>query len=305
MSDRIYNRLGIDIGGTSIKFLILRGEEILYRKQIKTAQTGEQIVKSIQKEYCSIIRKYPIDAVGVGTPGEIKDGCVTAENLSLQQFPLEKRLCEQLGSCVVLDNDANCAALGELYFGAAKNCRNLVMITLGTGVGGGIILNGRIFRGQGTAGEFGHMIIQADGGENCLCGLSGCWEQYASASALLRQAAIAAAGSKESKLYQNYQKNGQKMTGEDFFDALKRECPVAEKVFDQYLYYLSVGIESISNILAPDIIVLAGGITKERDLLLNGIKKALRMEVRVDVSELKNDAGAMGAAMLSTLSKEI
>ncbi len=301
MNEQIENRLGVDIGGTYIKIIVLQGNKILYKNRIETAKTGEMIVESIKEEYCSLNKKYQIASVGVGVPGEIKNGFVTADNLPFWQFPLGKLLYEQLNCPVLIENDANCAALGELYFGSAKECGNMIMITLGTGVGGAVVMNRQIFHGQGTAGEFGHMIIQADQGKNCPCGLSGCWEQYASVTALLRQAESAAIFSKESILFNKYLKNEKKMDGECFFDALKSGCPTAKTVFKKYIGYLAVGIESLANILAPEMVILAGGITQEQDLILEGLKSALRISIRVRISALKNDAGAIGASILPIL----
>lgn len=293
------NRIGVDIGGTYIKFIVLCGSEIIYRNKVKTAETGYGIVDSIYREYRIITDKLPVVSIGIGVPGEIKKGFVTAENLSLLRFPLGKLLKEKLEVPIFLENDANCAAIGELYFGVAVDCKNFLVITLGTGIGGGIIIDRKIYYGNGSAGEVGHIIIMANQGKKCTCGQIGCWEQYASTAALLRQAEYAASHSQPSLLNKTYENKGKKLDGESFFDVLKQGCPIAQSVFEQYLHYLAVGIDSVANILAPEMIVLSGGITEEADILINGLRKVMYSNVCVKASLLKNDAGAMGAAVLS------
>ena len=291
-------KFGVDIGGTDIKFAVVDGGEVVYKNKIKTEDTTEKIIDSIAKEFNEIKQRYNIKTVGVGTPGNITGGRVTAVNLAFKDFALEEALTKQLGLPVTVDNDANCAALGEVVYGAAKHCKDMVLVALGTGVGGGVIMNRQICHTENNVGEIGHMIIQADGGRECRCGKSGCYEQYASISALCRDAEAAAKENTDSKLYEIYQQNG-KITGRTFFDALKADCPVAKAVYDKYLNYLAVGIKSIIMVFGPDAVVLAGGITNEGDLLLKPLKEKIgETNVEIIISSLQSDAGALGASLL-------
>ena len=198
---------------------------------------------------------------------------------------------------VNIDNDANCAALGEIMFGATTDCDNIILVTLGTGVGGGIIMGRQISHGKNSLGELGHIVIQTDNGRPCPCGLNGCWEQYASISALIRDSKQAAEENPDSILASVYKENG-KLNGKLIFEAIDAGCEVALKVFDKYLYYLASGINSLVNIFGPDAIVLAGGITNVGDRLLVPLKEKLATDVRIEISSLQNDAGSLGAAML-------
>lgn len=291
-------KLGIDIGGTNIKFAVVEGDCVKYKSSVKTERTCEGIIEAIAKEANSIKEQFNIKKVGVGTPGIIKNGMVTSVNLPFENTNLEKLLKERLGLPVTVDNDANCAALGEIEFGTTKECDNIVLVSLGTGVGGGIIMNRQICHGNNNMGEIGHIIIQTEGGRECPCGLCGCWEQYASATALIKDAQAAALENKESVLYGLMEKNGSRLDGKLIFEALDQGCETAKAVFDKYIFYLASGIESLVNIFGPDAVVLAGGVTKQGDKLLAPLKEKLRGNIRIEISELQSDAGALGAAML-------
>lgn len=291
-------RLGVDIGGTNIKFAVVNGGKKQYTSSIDTASTSDEILKNITDEVLRIKEMFPIKNVGVGTPGFIREGLVTAVNLPFKELALEEELSDRLKLPITVDNDANCAALGEVQFGAADDCDNIVLVTLGTGVGGGIIMNRQICHGNNSLGEVGHIIIQAVDGLECPCGLKGCWEQYASVTALIRQTKEAALANRDSILYSIYEKNGGDVNGELIFEAIEQGCSVAKEVFDKYLFYLSVGIDSLVNVFGPDAIVLAGGITKQGDNLLNPLKEKIHSDVRLEISTLQSEAGALGAAML-------
>ncbi|MDD6483355.1 MAG: ROK family protein [Clostridiales bacterium] len=291
-------KLGIDIGGTNIKFAVVEGDCVKYKSSVKTERTCEGIIEAIAKEANSIKEQFNIKKVGVGTPGIIKNGMVTSVNLPFENTNLEKLLKERLGLPVTVDNDANCAALGEIEFGTTKECDNIVLVSLGTGVGGGIIMNRQICHGNNNMGEIGHIIIQTEGGRKCPCGLCGCWEQYASATALIKDAQAAALENKESVLYGLMEKNSSRLDGKLIFEALDQGCETAKAVFDKYIFYLASGIESLVNIFGPDAVVLAGGVTKQGDKLLAPLKEKLRGNIRIEISELQSDAGALGAAML-------
>ena len=289
-------KLGIDIGGTAIKFAVINNNEVVYKDSIKTEDTEEKIISSITEKVISLKKDYEITTVGIGTPGRIKEGKVTATNIPFKNTALQDIISEKTGLYVVVDNDANCAALGEIEFGSTKDCENIVLVTIGTGVGGGIIMNRQIARSNNTMGEIGHFVIQAKNGRICPCGQKGCWEQYCSMTALLKDALKAAKKDKESILYNNIEDGS--LTGEAFFDAVQKGCPVAQKVFDDYIRYLAMGINSLVNIFGPDAIVLAGGVTKQGEKLLEPLKKLIVGDLRLEISTLQNDAGALGAAML-------
>ncbi|HAL63458.1 MAG TPA: glucokinase [Clostridiales bacterium] len=290
-------RLGIDMGGTNIKFAVVCGKTPVYKTKIKSPKTIEDIIDVITEKIFKFKKEYNIKFVGVGVPGEVRNGLISTDNLPFDKFPFEKVLSERAGMIVTVDNDANCAALGELAFGSTKDCENIILVTLGTGIGGGIILNRRVCHSNNNMGELGHIIIQAEGGRKCICGQSGCWERYCSATALIKEAKRTASKNKESVLYALMCKNGD-MTGEVFFEAIDKGCTVAERVYRRYIKYLARGIESLANIFGPDVIVLAGGITEQGDKILKPLKAELKKDVRIEISSLQSDAGALGAAMM-------
>lgn len=290
-------RFGVDIGGTNIKFAVVDGGKIKYQNCIDTVKNGDAIVRDIVAEYNKVKEEYQIEKMGVGIPGDVRDGVVLdASNLGLFDFPLASELAKRVDVPVKVANDADCAAIGELNFGSTKDCENLILVTLGTGIGGGVILNRKIMQTNRCSGEIGHIIIEMNG-RQCACGEKGCWEQYGSITALVKDAVKAAEENPDSKLAQIYNRDG-RMSGRLFFEALNENCPVANKVFDTYLDYLAVGIKSIDMVFGPDAIVLAGGITKEGEKILKPLREKLPSDIRVEVSTLQSDAGSLGAAIL-------
>ena len=292
-------KLGIDIGGTGIKFAVVEGSEIMYTSEIPTEKSScDKLISDIADECNRIRGMYSIKAVGVGTPGLIKNGLVTAANLPFKETPLVKLLKKHIDLPICLDNDANCAALGEAEFGVGVNYDNIVMVTLGTGVGGGIIIDKELCHSKNSMGEIGHIIVQTENGLPCPCGLNGCWEQYASVTALARQATEAALENKDSILYKIYEENNCKLNGKLVFEALDKGCEVTQKVFDKYIDWLAVGLISLINIFGPDAIVLAGGITKQGEKLIKPLRERLNTNINIEISKLQSDAGALGAAVL-------
>lgn len=290
-------RLGVDIGGTNIKFAVIDKGNVLHRDIIDTNDTCDGIISDIVDKATELRKKYNIKTIGIGTPGLIKNGYVSAVNIPFKETPLKKLLSAKIDLPISIDNDANCAALGEIEFGSASDCENIVLVTIGTGVGGGIIMNRQICRGNNSMGEIGHIIIQADDGRPCPCGLNGCWEQYASITALINDAETAAKATPDSILGNLLQKNGN-LNGELIFEALDKNCPVAKTVFDKYLDYLAAGINSIANVFGPDAIILAGGITQQGDKLLKPLCEKIALDIRIEISSLQSNAGSYGAAML-------
>ncbi len=294
-------RLGIDIGGTFIKFAVLKNGEILFKDSIETNQESDiKLLREIIEKTREIMKDFPVEKIGVGVPGRLEDGIVTSGNLPFKNTPIEKVLKDEfLGIPVTVQNDANCAALGEALFGAGAECENVVMVTLGTGIGGGIILERKIAPGNKRMGEIGHMIVMAKSGRECPCGLSGCWEQYASVTALIRQATETALLNKQDLLYKKYIDNGEKLNGKLIFEAFDEGSVCAKQVISEYVDWLKVGVESLVKIFAPDSIILAGGITKQGDKLIGELRKrAVTKGTKIEISILQNDAGRLGAAML-------
>lgn len=306
--------IGVDLGGTYVKCgIITRTGEMLVKRQIPTMPElgAKDVARRISLEISDMIAeiKIPRDkvaGVGMGVPGMIdgeKGEVVYADNLKWRHEPIARYVEEFSGFKVKAVNDANAAALGEAYFGAAKDYRDSVLLTLGTGVGGGIIINKKIFAGNRDAGaELGHMIIKADG-RRCGCGLKGCLEAYASATALIKETKRAMVRHKESKMWEVGLEN---VNGKTSFDYAEAGDETAKKVVDDYLKMLTVGLINVANIFRPEAIIIGGGISKQK-YLDRDLQKFLNKdifagkhgpEVKVLIAKLRNDAGTFGAAAL-------
>lgn len=293
--------LAIDIGGTAVKFGIVDScYRLLMATTIPTcAEQGAEAMISRIIEKAKLLRtEYPFSAVGIGTPGMVdyKNGiCVRASNLPYQNTPMASMVSQALGCPVLLGNDGTCAITGELYAGYGKQYKDFVMITLGTGVGGGIVIDGKPYMGiRGGAGEIGHMILDYDG-RLCHCGQRGCYEQYASVTALIRQTREAAKANPQSLLAQLCEDS---ITGKTAFDAASAGCPVAAAVIDRYTGYAAAGITSIMRIFQPEAVILGGAISEQGDNLLRPIRDKCVLPIDIKISELKNNAGLLGAAAL-------
>ncbi len=291
--------LGVDIGGTEMKFGVLNDGNIVEKISIPTLATDSEseFIDYLAKNCRDIIEKHGVTKVGIGVPGSIRFKKVTSVNLPFKETPLAKILSEKLDMQVKVENDANCAALGEAKLGEGRIGRNEVMVTIGTGIGGGIIIKNKIYHGRGDAGEIGHIIVEKDGLE-CGCGQRGCLEKYASAGALSKAAEKAAKENTGSVLYSLYEEKGFKMNGRLVFSALDEECPIAKVVFDEFISYLAVGIDSLARVFSPDVIVLSGGMTAQGDKLLRPLTEKINTDVPVKISALGSDAGIVGAALL-------
>lgn len=314
-------RIGIDLGGTNIAVGVVdENFNIIGRGKMKTncPRPTEEIVADMvtaakQAVADAGITLAEVESVGVGSPGAInsKDGIVVrAFNLGFFNVPVAQMLREELGVNCFVGNDANAAAYGEYVAGSGKTAESFVMITLGTGVGGGIILDNRMITGCNYAGaELGHLVIH-EGGEQCSCGRKGCWEAYASASALIRQAKTAMQVNKESALWTMCRGDIDKVDGKMVFDARDGGDATAQAVVKQYIHYIAEGIIDLVNIFQPDILSIGGGISAQGDNLINPIKAivdkydfacdfAKRTEIKI--ATLGNDAGIIGAAFLGNL----
>ena len=292
--------LGIDIGGTNIKFGVVDDEyHLLNTCSIPTnsQRTIEEIMNSIVEKAKEIRREYAFDRIGIGTPGDIdseKGICIRANNLPYNHTPIVSFISAAMNLPVWIANDATAALYGELYAGAGKAYQNIMMITLGTGVGGGIAINGQPYLGtKGYGGEIGHMLIKYDG-LPCPCGLVGCYEQYASVTALIRQAKEAISQHPESLLAGM---SGGNISALDIFNAKEQGCPVAAAVIDQYAGYIAIGMNSLENIFQPDAFIIGGAISNQEENLLSLIRAKLDKPNNVLTSALKNDAGVIGAAV--------
>lgn len=298
-------RLGIDLGGTAIKAGLVDEEgRILSSKTVRTpvSEGPDAILAAIAALCPSLTEKASVPSVGIGAPGRIdsENGVfVNAANLPMRNYPMAKRLSEQLNVPVFLENDANCALYGEIFAGAGRRWETFLLVTVGTGVGGGIRMSGGIYLGvDGRAGEFGHMTIDRNG-RPCPCGRSGCWEQYASATALCRLTREAAEANPESLLAARIRSEGGKVDGKTVFAAARSGCPTAERVLNTYCGFLAEGINNLTVLLRPEAIVLAGGIFREGEFLLSRIRPLVKEPDRLTVSTLNGYAGLIGASLLS------
>lgn len=294
--------LGIDIGGTNIKFGIVDENYHIHKKYsiVTEKDKGDKhLVEKITEKAKKIKDEFNYDRIGIGTPGMIdsENGVVVwASNLPYNNTPIVEMLEKAVGVPVKLANDATCAVCGELYAGIGQKYEDFLMVTLGTGVGGGIVINRKPYFGKlGGAGEFGHIIINY-GGISCGCGEKGCYEQYASVTALIKQTEEAIKNNPGSLLAQMSEGG---VTGRTAFDAKRLGCSVANDVVEQYIDYISVGLKSLARAFQPEAIVLGGAISNEGDYIIKPLKEKINLSVELFASELKNDAGILGAVAIA------
>ena len=297
--------LGIDIGGTNVKFGVVdENFNIVKAYSIKTeTDKGDRhLVQTIVDTAKEIYTEYPFTRVGIGTPGKVDQEagiCVRAANLPYANTPMKELAEAALHMDVTIANDATCAVCGELYAGMGRKYKNFIMVTLGTGVGGGIVIDGKPYSGtNGNAGEFGHMIIQA-GGVPCGCGQKGCYEAYASVTALIRITKRMAEEHPESLLAQLCKEG---VNGKTAFDAKEQCCEIGAAVVDEYITNIATGVQGLSWIFAPDAVVFGGAITNQGDNLLLPLREKVNYHGEMSISPLKNDAGVIGAAAMAVQS---
>ena len=310
-------RIGIDLGGTNIVAGVVNDEGVILAKadcKTNLPRPAAAIVADMARLAAEATEKAgmtmdDVVSVGVGCPGtcNVFTGIVEYScNLDFKEVPLRDMLSEAVGKPVYVENDANAAALGEAVAGAAKGAQNALCITLGTGVGGGIIIDGKIYDGFNcAAAELGHIVIVVDG-EPCGCGRNGCWEAYASATALIRQTKRAIEQNPDSGLAKLAAENG-KVSGRTAFDAMRAGDEVGKAVVDQYIKYLASGLTNMVNIFQPEVLCIGGGISHEGDTLIKPVmehierdrySKYSKHQTRVCTATLGNDAGVIGAAYL-------
>lgn len=307
--------IGIDLGGTFVKFgAVGENGNISKKDKIPTPADCDYgaTVSAIAKAVNGMIADMGVpESVGIGCPGVI-DGehgmVVTGGNLGWENKPLAQDLGKQLGIPVTLCNDANAAAYGEYACGARKEYRSIVLITLGTGVGSGIIFGGKLFTGElGAGAELGHEVIRMDG-DPCACGRRGCFEAYASASALVRQTRNAMLAHPESRMWELCKGSADNADGRTAFDGMRLDDKTAKAVVERYLNYLAEGIANIVNVFRPQAVLIGGGISAEGEALTLPLQEMVDTKilgrgryapVAIRAASLGNDAGLVGAAMLA------
>jgi glucokinase len=312
-------RVGIDMGGMSIKFgLVNDNNEIIAKKVIPTRLDvpARDLVQDMADTVVALLKENNItldacQGVGIGSPGTVDDEkgvILCSNNFGWENVPIIPIMSETLKDTVMhIANDADVAALGEVCAGAAADVKNAVLLTLGTGVGGGVILNKEIFQGVYAGGcELGHMVI-VQGGEPCTCGRRGCLESYASATALLRMARKEAAAHPDSKMNVMCDGDLTNMNGRIPFDAAAQVDIPAQNVIEEYESYLACGITNVINIFRPEKVILGGGVAAQKENLTRPLQKMVDQMcfgrehgeiAEIVVSELGNDAGIIGAANL-------
>ncbi|SDZ72766.1 glucokinase [Lachnospiraceae bacterium NK3A20] len=320
-------RIGVDVGGTNIAVGIVDDHyRIVTKTSVPTrdAAAPEEMVEAIMSTCRQLMQQARVSgdeivSIGIGVPGTANQetGAVEyANNLGFTDVPfmpmIRTAFGEPLRGVIHFDNDANAAAIGEYLAGNYRE-KSFIMVTIGTGIGGGIIYNGRIVRGVNyAAGEFGHMSINVEDGVTCNCGRRGCWENYASAAALIRQAreAMTNATDRSGALWKLSGGAPDKIDGRLFFEAVREEDPLALKVLEKFVGYLAEGITNLVNIFQPEVIVLSGGITRAGDLFLPALKEkvlanvysrdsAVNTKIRIaDAIPDAGDVGIIGAAVM-------
>ena len=311
--------IGIDLGGTNIVASVVDDDYNI----IGTSKTPTNSPRSADEIFDDIadvceeavktagLTMEDIDSVGMGTPGTVnQDGIIEfANNLAFNNVPARTMLAKRINKPeekVFIENDANCAALGEAYAGCGNGAKDFVAVTLGTGVGSGVIIGGKIVNGVNYAGgECGHMVIVVDG-EQCSCGRKGCWEAYASATALIRQTKKAMEEYPDSLMHKLAKEEG-KVSGRTAFDAMRLGDIAGIKIVDDYIKYVACGLINIVNALQPEIICIGGGICNEGETLMKPLRRFVQSErysihskiqTKIVKAELGNDAGVIGAALL-------
>jgi len=306
---------GVDVGGTSVKIGLFTGEGKLIEKwsiPTNTDDHGKSILPDIassvisKKESLGIVDNDVI-GVGMGLPGPVDGSGVIRKAVNLHWedvFNVEEKLASFLpaGMKVRAGNDANVAALGEAWMGAGKGYKNIVMVTLGTGIGGGVIIDGKMVTGiTGAAGEIGHIYVGDDPGEACNCGNRGCLEQYASATGIVRLL------KKELSLHpeEDTVLRDKELTAKELWDAVKADDPLAVRVAEEFGKYLGSGLSVVAGVLNPEVIIIGGGVSMAGDVIMPYITKNFKEHVfhasagtKFLRATLGNDGGIYGAAAL-------
>ena len=310
--------IGVDLGGTKMLVGVVDSERrVVYRSSAPSIGLGQQeLLETLERQLRSALEARPgVVAAGLGIPCTIdrqRGAAIIAVNLQLADVPIRDLMSERLGLPVMVDNDANLALLAESRFGAARGARNAAMLTIGTGIGGGLIVDGRLYRGStGAAGELGHIVIEADG-PPCQgnCPNRGCVESLASGTAIAREGRAAAERAPESALGRALA-GGEALDGALVTDAALEGDETAREVLALVGRRIGVALSSLANALDPDVIVIGGGAIRAGELLVEPARSELAARAlppmnrtRVEAAELGPDAGMIGAAALAMLAPE-
>ncbi|WP_312940149.1 ROK family protein [Oscillibacter sp.] len=307
--------IGLDVGGTNLRAgLVDEAGRLLAVRKIPLGEF--QGVEPFAKTLASLAAQAARDGgispgnlayVGVGIPGATtKEEILYTCNIPMKNVPLARLLQSYLDVPVLLENDANCAAVGEYFCGVGQGTKNFALVTLGTGIGGGFILNEKLYSAGGMAGEVGHMVVEK-GGAPCTCGRRGCWETYASATGLIRMTREAMERDKSSRLWEESD-GGTAVTGRTVFAAALRGDKTAKALCETYVSYLAAGVVNLLNIFQPEVLAIGGGIGEaEEELLFAPLREIANREsyatrcggkVSVVRAKLGGDAGMIGAALL-------
>lgn len=304
--------VGIDIGGTSVKFGMFDLEGILLEKwsiPTRTEESGRHILSDVgtsvnERLQALGIQKEQVAGVGVGVAGQVSEdgGVLFAENLGWKGVPLTRELSRLTGVPVFAENDANIAALGEIWKGSAADYHSMIFVTIGTGVGGGIIVKNRILSGaNGAAGEIGHIHVEDEAERPCNCGNYGCLEQFASATGLRRMGKKAVEETTEPSLLRDCE-----ISARSIFESVKKKDAVAMKVADQFGKYLGKALSACTCVINPEVVVIGGGVSKAGEIVLDYIRKYYRRyaylpcrDTEFRLATLGSDAGIYGGAKLA------
>jgi glucokinase len=307
-------KIGIDLGGTTMSVgAVGDNNEIITKQEIETicSDGADKIIERMSQLVQKVMNQVnttQISHIGIGCPGMLDRAAgrvLYSNNLGWENIEIGKKMQNVFGIPVYIENDANCAALGEYIVGSGKDVNTMIMITLGTGIGGGIIINNKLYRGKsGNSNILGHMLMVSEG-ELCTCGRRGCWEAYASGSALIRMANKKAEECKESAL-SIFKDLDRSLNGKNIFLAIHSGDKAACQIFEQYISYVAEGITDIVNIFEPQMIVIGGGISMQGEFILDPIRKLVEKNIYcgadvmpvITTSSLGNDAGIIGASCL-------
>ena len=311
-------KIGIDIGGTSCKIGIVDNNGCINHKEVMRTsrdRNPDVIINELGKICFDLVSRSGISIeeiknIGVGCPGtpdKEKGTIVYSNNIQFDNTDIRGILQKYIYKDVYVDNDANCAALAEAIFGVCKGYKYSFTITLGTGVGSGAVLNGKLYSGANNgAPELGHMVIDLKG-KKCTCGRRGCWEQYSSATALISDTKEAIINNPDTKMTQLIDGDLLNVSARTAFDAFRKGDAAAAKIVDDYIYNLAQGLSNVINIFQPDVIALGGGVSNEGKILIDKLEplianeiytKSLDRNCRILLATMGNDAGIVGAAML-------
>lgn len=312
--------LGIDLGGTNIAIgLVDENLNIVLKDSVPTGASRpiNEIMDDMAALCISVVERAGVDfseveSAGIASPGtvDIETGYVLyANNINLRDYPMAQELINRTPlKKVYLENDANAAALAEAKAGAGKGAKDLIMITLGTGVGGGIVIDGKLYSGTYYGGsELGHTVIEVDG-RDCSCGRKGCFEAYSSATGLINMTKDEMQVNKDTIMWNMVDGDINKVSGRTAFNAAKQGDKSGQKVVDEYIKYLACGLANMINIFEPEILCIGGGVCNEGDNLLIPLEKKTMEQVygvdnkknltKIKIAKLGNDAGIIGAAAL-------